>query len=106
MKTAWFRNDEKTLRLDIDEWSIDEPRSNESRSVGLGIMKTDAGKYEVFLFNGNFGGSDPVIDTMDTLDDARRLANIFMTNVSTWDKLKDYFINCGVAELWVSLYRG
>ena len=106
MKTAWYKNDEKTLRLDIDEWSIDEPRRQMgTNSVGLGIMKTDAGKYEVFLFNGAFGGSDPVIDTMDTLDDARRLANIFMNNVSTWNKLKEYFVKCGIADLWNSLYR-
>lgn len=104
MKTNWYWNHEKILRMNVDEWNIDEPRSN-LRSVGLGIIKTDDGKYEVFLFNANFGGSDPVIGVMDTLADARRFAKLFMSNVSTWSKLKEYFVNCGESELWESLYR-
>lgn len=91
--------------MNIDEWIIEEPRSSESRSVGLGIIKTDDGKYEVFLFNGDFGGSDPILGTMESLDDARRFANAFMSDISTWDKLKAYFVTHTYTDLWESLYR-
>jgi len=98
----WSVQREKTIEGNIHEWTIERPGPGIGVSVGLGIYK-EPKYYDVYLFNGAFGGNDPELGSFDSLDNAVLFAKAFMNDINTWAKFDRYFNTHGLNEQWNDL---